>query len=110
MTIIALCIGVALFMLGFFIGGGEGTKIGYLKGIDDFEKTLRAVREKQEHTATTIVKRTEEQIRDSERNHIFSVMRSLGIKFDQSAVIKLHRQWMASAEAEAQRKLSKNDG
>lgn len=44
------------------------------------------------------------KIRDSERNHIFSVMRSLGIKFDQKAVMKLHKEWEASAAAELARK------
>jgi hypothetical protein len=71
----------------------------------------RRIAELQKEKARTPVKlpRSEEWIRESERNGLFSVMRHLGIKFDAKAVVKLRNQWDESAKAEAVRK-AKNSG
>jgi len=46
----------------------------------------------------------ESKTRDSERNHIFSVLRHAGVEFDRKAVMKLHNEWVALAKKETERK------
>lgn len=55
-------------------------------------------------------KEKEEAIRRSQTDHLFSVLRHTGHKVDKRAVMRLSKQWQATAKAEAERKLNARSG
>jgi len=61
-------------------------------------------------TLLALLREAEVAARRSQTDHLFSVIRHCGFKIDQKAVMRLSKQWNASAEAARKAQLSKPQG